>query len=107
MDAAVISSSNKVEDVQVEPEITPKELKAAPEVTVKPEVKVEIEEAPNGPENEFKYIEENGFTSEIFKVEIRGLPRFYGIGVSIYEQHSSRSLAINRILCRSSANSLT
>lgn len=32
-------------------------------------------------ENEFAYIDETGFTSEIFKVEIRGLPKFYGMGV--------------------------
>lgn len=33
-------------------------------------------------ENEFSYINENGFTSEIFKIEVRGLPKFYGVGVN-------------------------
>lgn len=28
----------------------------------------------------FAYVKQNGFTSEIFKIEIRGLPRFYGLG---------------------------
>lgn len=47
------------------------------------EVKEEVvAESAKEPENEFSYIKENGFTSEIFKVEIRGLPRFYGVGVS-------------------------
>lgn len=34
-----------------------------------------------GQEDEFSYINENGFTSEIFKVEIRGMPKYYGVGV--------------------------
>lgn len=42
------------------------------------EVKVEMKEQ----ENEFAYIDQTGFTSEIFKVELRDLPRYYGIGVS-------------------------
>lgn len=33
-------------------------------------------------ENEFAYIDQTGFTSEIFKVELRDLPRYYGIEVS-------------------------
>lgn len=52
---------------------------------VKAEVKAEVPdtvEPVKEPENELAYIEENGFTSEIFKVEIRGLPKFYGVGVS-------------------------
>lgn len=52
---------------------------------VKDEVKAEVPdtvETVKEPENELAYIEENGFTSEIFKVEIRGLPKFYGVGVS-------------------------
>lgn len=32
--------------------------------------------------NPYAYIDRNGFTSEKFKIEIRGLPKFYGIGVS-------------------------
>lgn len=33
-------------------------------------------------ENEFAYIDDTGFTSEIFKIEIRGLPKYYGVAVS-------------------------
>lgn len=32
----------------------------------------------------FAYVKNNGFTSEIFKIEVRGLPKFYGIGVSLF-----------------------
>lgn len=34
-------------------------------------------------EDPYAYIDRNGFTSEKFKIEVRGLPKFYGIGVSI------------------------
>lgn len=30
----------------------------------------------------YAYINKNGFTSEKFKIEIRGLPKFWGVGVS-------------------------
>lgn len=33
-------------------------------------------------EDPYAYIEKNGFTSEKFKIEIRGLPKYYGMGVS-------------------------
>ena len=49
--------------------------------TEQPQIPVEEEPVPKAEENEFSYIKENGFTSEIFKVEIRGLPKYYGIGV--------------------------
>lgn len=29
----------------------------------------------------YAYIDRPGFTSEIFKIEIRGMPKFYGINV--------------------------
>jgi len=32
-------------------------------------------------ENEYAYLDRPGFTSEKFKIEIRGLPKFYGINV--------------------------
>lgn len=37
-------------------------------------------------EDPYAYIDRNGFTSEKFKIEVRGLPKFYGIGVSIILQ---------------------
>lgn len=43
---------------------------------------VKVDEPVKDAENEFSYIDENGFTTEIFKIEIRGMPKFYGIGVS-------------------------
>lgn len=30
----------------------------------------------------FAYLERNCFTSEKYKIEVRGLPKFYGVGVS-------------------------
>jgi hypothetical protein len=33
--------------------------------------------------NPYAYIDRADFTSEKFKIEIRGLPRFYGIGVRL------------------------
>lgn len=30
----------------------------------------------------YAYLERNSFSSEKFKIEIRGLPKFYGVGVS-------------------------
>lgn len=32
---------------------------------------------------EYAYLEATGFTSELFKIEVRGLPKYYGISVSI------------------------
>lgn len=32
---------------------------------------------------EYAYLERGGFSSEKFKIELRGLPKFYGIAVSI------------------------
>ena len=48
------------------------------------ELKNEQEEpAHKQPENDpFAYLEKTGFTSEKFKIEIRNLPKYYGIGVS-------------------------
>lgn len=34
-------------------------------------------------DNPYAYLERHDFTSEKYKIEIRGLPKFYGIGVSI------------------------
>ncbi|XP_014274705.1 tRNA (uracil-5-)-methyltransferase homolog A [Halyomorpha halys] len=39
-----------------------------------------VKEEVNNDLDPFAYVVNNGFTSEIFKVEIRGLPRYYGIG---------------------------
>lgn len=33
--------------------------------------------------NEFSYLETGGFSSERFKIEVKNLPKFYGISVSI------------------------
>ncbi len=34
-------------------------------------------------ENPFAYLERVAFTSEKYKIEVRGLPRFYGLNVRI------------------------
>lgn len=41
-----------------------------------------VKEEVNNDLDPFAYVVNNGFTSEIFKIEVRGLPRYYGIGVS-------------------------
>lgn len=38
------------------------------------------EEKKEEQENPFAYLEREDFTSEKFKVEVRGLPKFYGVG---------------------------
>lgn len=44
------------------------------------EIKAELEQ-PKNQDDVYDYLNRDGFTSEIFKVEIRGLPKFYGISV--------------------------
>lgn len=39
-----------------------------------------VKEEVNNDLDPFAYVVNNGFTSEIFKIEVRGLPRYYGIG---------------------------
>lgn len=55
------------------------------EAETKPVVPVEAEvtTAPvKAKENEYAYLDSTGFTSERFKIEIRNLPKYYGIAVS-------------------------
>jgi hypothetical protein len=40
------------------------------------------EEVPRN--NPYAYLDRADFTSEKFKIEIRGLPKFYGIGVGLF-----------------------
>lgn len=47
-----------------------------------PAVESAVVAADEDKNNPYAYIDRNGFTSEKFKIEIRGLPKFYGIGVS-------------------------
>lgn len=72
MDQEDTTSDEKATKVVTEVETV---AEAVPEV-----IATEVSE--KEPENEFAYIDDKGFTSEIFKVEIRGLPRYYGVGVS-------------------------
>lgn len=37
----------------------------------------------NEKSEEYAYLDRGGFSSENFKIEVRGLPKFYGIAVSI------------------------
>lgn len=37
----------------------------------------------------YDYLNRDGFTSEKFKIEIRGLPKFYGISVNSSSRSSS------------------
>jgi tRNA (uracil-5-)-methyltransferase len=41
--------------------------------------------------DEYAYIENKGFTSEIYKIEIRNLPKYYGINVCLF---SAASIAV-------------
>lgn len=34
-------------------------------------------------EDEYAYLNRPGFTTEIFKLEVRGLPKYYGMSVNI------------------------
>lgn len=36
------------------------------------------------PGDEYAYLDRGGFSSEKFKIELRGLPKYYGIAVRIY-----------------------
>lgn len=47
-----------------------------------PAVELAVVNTDEDKNNPYAYIDRNGFTSEKFKIEIRGLPKFYGIGVS-------------------------
>ncbi|KAJ2949238.1 hypothetical protein O0L34_g6188 [Tuta absoluta] len=50
----------------------------AEEAETKPEIKSEPEESMETKE-EYAYLDRGGFSSEKFKIEVRGLPKFYGI----------------------------
>lgn len=39
----------------------------------------------NTTDDPFAYLDRNRFTSEKFKIEIRGLPKFYGLNVSYFK----------------------
>jgi tRNA (uracil-5-)-methyltransferase len=56
---------DKSQDNELKSEVVPRENETAP-----------------SKHDPYAYIVNNGFTSEKFKIEIRGLPRYYGIGVS-------------------------
>lgn len=42
------------------------------------------EEKPAAVNEEYAYLDRGGFSSEKFKIELRGLPKFYGIAVCLH-----------------------
>jgi tRNA (uracil-5-)-methyltransferase len=48
------------------------------------------EEVPR--DNPYAYLDRADFTSEKFKIEIRGLPKFYGIGVGLFLYYLERDV---------------
>lgn len=67
------------------------------------------EEVPRN--NPYAYLDRADFTSEKFKIEIRGLPKFYGIGVGLFLYYLERDvfcrivqfyviyISVNAMLC--------
>lgn len=53
-----------------------KEIVIKPEIVKESEVKLEVEK-----EDEYAYLNLPGFSSEKFKIEIRNLPKYYGMNV--------------------------
>lgn len=50
---------------------------------IEPVFKIETEKSENtSASEEYAYLDRGGFSSEKFKIELRGLPKFYGIAVS-------------------------
>lgn len=78
-DQDIIKADEEIvtEKDEVVEELTTSNL--CPEPPAVESVVVTTDEDKNNP---YAYIDRNGFTSEKFKIEIRGLPKFYGIGVS-------------------------
>ncbi|XP_054290417.1 tRNA (uracil-5-)-methyltransferase homolog A-like [Macrosteles quadrilineatus] len=89
-----VSEPNTTKPSKVEPELLAKEEINELEVrgcivetkelanknadhAIDPSLDIKSENPANDP---YAYLERNGFTSEIFKIEVRGLPKFYGIG---------------------------
>lgn len=83
MDVSAVESSNinnQTESVakENEMEMVVKDIKK--EISPLKEEQTEKSEK----ENPFAYLDRNDFTSEKYKVEIRNLPKHYGIAVSIH-----------------------
>lgn len=72
-------ASNMV--LEQEPVVAKKQEESKMVQGEEPVVAEKQEASKDGGENEFAYIDELGFTSEIYKIEIRGMPKFYGAGV--------------------------
>lgn len=62
---------------------------------VEPELSKETEEPAEN--NEFAYINQ-GFTSEIFKIEVKNLPKHYGMGVNTQKYLFCTDYAIHGVI---------
>jgi hypothetical protein len=56
--------------------------------------------------DEYAYIENKGFTSEIYKIEIRNLPKYYGINVCLFST-ASIAFFFNLSICQSGIQETT
>lgn len=74
------------------PTTKPEEVSAEPDVAVEAVAEDDSpkEQTPVKPakEDEYAYLDSTGFTSEKFKIEVRNLPKYYGIAVSRIVVHA-------------------